>query len=233
MAPRPRPRLGSVRVLKAPDRDAGGEARVGGSRRRAENAEATRQAVIDAARTLFAAQGYFPTRVEQIAERARVAPKTVYGTVGGKQGLLALLAQEWVDAPVVTEGLARLPVLGDAGEVLALLSSCVRSQFDDHADVIRIFLTTAPHEPVAAEVLRLATERIRADLGRVARRLHDLAELPPHLGVDRATDVLWYYFGLTSYPLLVQENGWPPQEAEHWLREQALAALTDPARSPG
>lgn len=219
-------------VLDGSDRRAGAVAEVRGARRRAESAEATRRAIIAAARALFASQGYFSTRVEQIAERARVTPKTVYSVVGGKQGVLTLLADQWIDAPVVTEGLRRLPVLRDAREVLVLLSSCVRSQFDDHADVIRIFLTTAPHEPAAAEVLRRGTARIRADLSQVAQRLHDLGGLPPRLSVERATDVLWFYFGLTSYPLLVDQNGWPPQEAAHWLADQALAALTTPAPTP-
>src|ERR1700689_3819175 len=46
--------------------------RAGG--RRQEYAEVTRQAIVSAARRLFAEKGYFSTRVEDIAAEARVAP---------------------------------------------------------------------------------------------------------------------------------------------------------------
>jgi AcrR family transcriptional regulator len=44
--------------------------------RRDEYAAATRAAIIDAARKLFSERGYFATKVEEIAEAARVAPAT-------------------------------------------------------------------------------------------------------------------------------------------------------------
>lgn len=37
--------------------------------------------------------------------------------------------------------------------------------------------------------------------------------------------MLWYYFGYTSYETLTTDNGWDPEEAEHWLVEQARHAL--------
>ncbi|TLZ31303.1 MAG: helix-turn-helix transcriptional regulator, partial [Gammaproteobacteria bacterium] len=48
------------------------------SPRRAEQAIATRRAVLDAARDLFIEQGYAVTTVADIARRARVAVDTVY-----------------------------------------------------------------------------------------------------------------------------------------------------------
>src|SRR5580704_16195593 len=58
------------------------------SPRRAEQAVATRQAVLDAARELFIEQGYAVTTVTDIARRARVAVDTVYAAVGRKPALL-------------------------------------------------------------------------------------------------------------------------------------------------
>jgi AcrR family transcriptional regulator len=59
--------------------------------RRQDYAEATRPAIIDAARRLFAERGYFATKVDDIAAEARVAPATVYAVTGGKQNLLDIL----------------------------------------------------------------------------------------------------------------------------------------------
>ncbi len=51
----------------------------------------TRQAVLDAARELFAAQGYTATTIEQIARRAGVSKPTVFAAVGSKQAILKQL----------------------------------------------------------------------------------------------------------------------------------------------
>ena len=56
--------------------------------RRAEYAETTRRAIVAAARELFSKQGFFSTKVDEIAARARVSPATVYAASGGKHDLL-------------------------------------------------------------------------------------------------------------------------------------------------
>ena len=69
--------------------------------RRQEYAEATRQAIVDTARRLFAERGYFATKVDDIAAEARVAPATVYAVTGGKLGLLNELITTWTTDPIV------------------------------------------------------------------------------------------------------------------------------------
>ena len=55
---------------------------------RAEQAAATRRAVLEAARELFTTNGYAGTTIGHIAERAGVAVDTLYATVGRKPVLL-------------------------------------------------------------------------------------------------------------------------------------------------
>src|SRR5580698_7101712 len=74
-----------------------------GISRREEYAEATRRAIVAAARRLFSERGYFATKVDEIAALARVAPATVYAVSGGKQGLLRTLMDIGTTAPVVAE----------------------------------------------------------------------------------------------------------------------------------
>src|SRR5262249_28684955 len=69
--------------------------------RREEYAHPTRQAIIDAARKLFAERGYFATKVDDIAGEARVAPATVYAVTGAKRGLLEELIRIWTTDPIV------------------------------------------------------------------------------------------------------------------------------------
>ncbi|MBM6398997.1 TetR/AcrR family transcriptional regulator [Phycicoccus sonneratiae] len=58
------------------------------SPRRAEQAAATRRAVLLAARDLFIAEGYAGTAVAEVARRAGVSVDTVYSSVGRKPALL-------------------------------------------------------------------------------------------------------------------------------------------------
>ena len=61
---------------------------------RKEQAVQTRTRVVDAAESLFSEQGYGPTTIKQIAERAGVAVDTVYAVFGNKARVLTA----WMDA---------------------------------------------------------------------------------------------------------------------------------------
>ncbi|MFJ2256926.1 TetR/AcrR family transcriptional regulator [Streptomyces sp. NPDC087844] len=195
------------------------------SGRRADYAELTRRAIIDAARTLFARRGFFGAKIDEIAELANVAPGTVYAVGGGKQGLLRILIDEWAAAPVLKESLERLPDLRDPHEVLALVAASSRRVREDHGDVIRVLLSAAPHDEPAAEGLRVSTERYRGTLAAVARHLHELGSLAEGTDARHATDVLWFYFGYSGYLTLTEDNGWPLAKAEQWLLTQCERTL--------
>ena len=58
---------------------------------------AVRTAVEQAARRLFAEQGYEETSVRQIADEAGVAERTFYRYFDGKEGLIADEAERWIE----------------------------------------------------------------------------------------------------------------------------------------
>jgi AcrR family transcriptional regulator len=66
--------------------------------RREANRRATREAVLEAARTLFASKGYEATSVREIAEASGVPERTFYRHFDGKESLLDDEMQRWVDA---------------------------------------------------------------------------------------------------------------------------------------
>src|SRR3954452_6635615 len=70
---------------------------------RADQARATRRAVVSAARDLFVDLGWSRTTIDAVATRAEVSRKTVFTAVGGKAALLKL-ALDWAlvgdDEPV-------------------------------------------------------------------------------------------------------------------------------------
>ena len=193
--------------------------------RRAEYAEATRQAIIEAARRLFASKGYFATTVEEIAQQARVAPATVYAVGGGKQGLMRTLVDVWSTAPIIAESLERQSMLTDPGELLNHAAEAVRTMREEFGDIIRVVLATAPHNPEVHDALEVATERYRAAVAALAERLATVGGLPAGMSPGEATDILWFYFGYSSLFTLVDDNGWSFDRAQRWLVDQAAAAL--------
>ncbi|GAA3777837.1 TetR/AcrR family transcriptional regulator [Micromonospora maritima] len=193
--------------------------------RRAEYAAATRAAIIEAARSLFARNGYFATKIEDIAAEARVAPATVYAVTGGKQGLIRTLVDLWSQAPIVAQTLSRQETLTDPDEILRDTAATVRAMRETYGDIMRLMLTTAPHHAEVAESLRVATGRYRDAVEAVAVRLRDVGGLRAGTTVAEATDILWFYFGYSGYFTLLDDNGWTYEQAERWLVAQATAAL--------
>lgn len=193
--------------------------------RRADYAALTRQAIVDTARRLFAAQGFFATTVEDIATGARVAPATIYATCGGKHGLLHTLIDQWQNAPVIQDTYQRVEALDDGDAILRLTAAGTRHVREQWGDVMRVVLATAPHDPRAAESLAGVTSNYRHGVELTAQRLADIGALDDGVTVTAATDVLWFYFGYSSYFTLTDDNGWTLTKAEHWLLDQARAAL--------
>lgn len=196
--------------------------------RRSDYAEATRLAIVEAARLLFSHKGYFATTVEEIAAEARVAPTTVYAVGGGKQGLLRTLVDIWSQAPIVAASMDELDSFTDPDGLLRQLSAVTRSMRESFGDIMRILIATAPHNEGAAEGLAIGTRRYRDALATVAAHLREIGGTRPHMTVDQATDILWFYFGYSGYFTLVDDNGWSYDQAESWLTHQATIALRGP-----
>ena len=109
----------------------------------------------------------------------------------------------------------------------------MREQF---ADVIGVMLSTAPHDAGVAEQLASATAVYRGAIVPIAERLAELGALRPGADTSHAVDVLWFYFGYSSYFTLHDDNRWSYHQAERWLADQARRELLShppPRREPG
>lgn len=93
---------------------------------------------------------------------------------------------------------------------------------------MRILVTTAPHDPGVAKQLQPATDLYRATTVAIAKRLEELGGLREGIDAAHAADVLWFYFGYSSYFTLHDDNGWTYERAEHWLAGQACHELLGP-----
>lgn len=196
--------------------------------RRAEYAQATQEAIRAAARELFLTNGYFATRVEDIARTARVAPATVYAVGGGKNGLLRDLIETTTRSPANQELLARLSAIDEPGALVAAIVDISAGKFADWSPLLRQVYAVAPQEPAVQESLELAHASLRSGLAVTARRLAELGALRPGTDDARATDILWFHLSNTAYFTLTDDLSWSLPQAKEWLTERLTSALLTP-----
>lgn len=109
---------------------------------RARHAEATRRAVLDAARSLFGAKGYAQTSVEEIAEAARVTKGAVYHHFAGKEALFrAVYAETEAEAQARAVSAAD-PEAAPVDQIVAMMNAYLDATLD--AEIRRITLVDGP-----------------------------------------------------------------------------------------
>jgi AcrR family transcriptional regulator len=109
---------------------------------RSRHAEATRRAVLDAARSLFGRKGYAQTSVEEIADAARVTKGAVYHHFAGKEALFRA-----VHAEVEAEAQARTVEAGNPeqppiDQIVAMMNAYLDAALDE--EIRRITLIDGP-----------------------------------------------------------------------------------------
>ena len=204
--------------------------------RHEEYPEQTRAAVVAAARRLFAENGFFQTKVEQVAKLSRVSPATVYAQCGGKHGLLRSLMDSWTQAPVVDESLQESLAAGDAVLVMRSLSGAYLEITRQWGDVIRVVIDVAPHDDEAGTVLATAQRRHNRNLAAICRHLEDIGALRGDVDAQLATRMITYYYGIDGLLRTRDIFGWSLERSNEWLLGRVTAeVLRSPAGpvSPG
>ena len=185
--------------------------------RRAEYAEATRQAILEAARSLFTEQGYFATKVEQIAGLARVAPATVYAVGGGKNGLLRTLIESAVTSQENARLIADIEAATDPGRLIGLIITTSRAKFELWSPLMRQVVAAAPQEPAVQESLEIAHRSLLRGLRTAADRLAAMGALGNGMDAAQATDILWLHLCNAAYFIRTDDLGWSLDKSEAWL----------------
>ena len=197
--------------------------------RREEYADQTRAAVIAAARQLFAENGFFQTKVEQIAKLSRVSPATVYAQCGGKQGLLRSLMDSWTQSQVVAKSYQESLAAADAVLIMQTLSAAYLQITRQWGDVIRVVIDVAPHDDESREVLATAQKRHQRALMTICRHLEDIGALRDGVDARLAGRIITYYYGIDGLLRTREVFGWSFERSNEWLLARASAAVL---RSP-
>lgn len=208
------------------------------SRRRREQAAATRGTILEAAQHLFERDGYAATSVPSIAAEAGVALKTVYVGFETKANLLnalweARLGEDEEAVPVFERAWYRsLVTESDPERKLRIVAAQAREVKTRSGDLLEVIRNAA-----SADVeIALLWGRIQAKLLDVQRsvveQLVESKALASSLDVATATDILWTLNHPSVWRLLVRERGWTPEHYERWLGDtfcsQLLRAVDGP-----
>jgi AcrR family transcriptional regulator len=190
-----------------------------------QQAEATRQAIVQAARALFAQHGYQATTIQAIAQQAGVAAPTLYATFGSKAAILsALVKSAGADERIRVMAWAAFAE-PDPWRQLPLAARVMRSIHEYDADIEDLLWQAGGGDPNLAAVWRQSHQQQLSRLGELIGVIAQKEALKPGLTTEMATDILWFLGSPESYRLLVRERGWTPQRYEDWLGETATTQL--------
>ncbi len=198
---------------------------------RADQARATRRAVVNAARDLFVEQGWSRTTIDAVAARAKVSRKTVFTAAGSKAALLKL-ALDWAlvgdDEPVPLAGrevIAELEGLKEPRELIARWARFVAELEERAAPLADVLVVAADADPEAAEV-HAASERSRL-LGAefIVARVTATGGLRPGLAAERAVVAALVLMDPAVYRTLVSQHGWAREDYADWIERAAVAEL--------
>lgn len=202
---------------------------------RALQARETRRAVVEAARDLFVTHGYAATSVDDIADAAAVARRTIYA-VGGKPELLKLaydtaLAGDHDEIAVADRpGIQR--IIAEPDPVIGL------HMYVDHS--LAIGARTGPiHVAMRAAA---GDERVRELYDGYQERRADAARRviafltgrgAPIRDPDTAADVLWLLIDPGLHHAFVHDRGWSAERMAAWLHTTVAGQLFgDDAQAP-
>jgi AcrR family transcriptional regulator len=207
------------------------------SSRRAERTQASKRAVIAAARDLFLARGFADTTVEAISVASQVPIATVYRLFKTKTAILKQVIDTAVvgdDAPVP---LGDRPVVKDAQAaddpkaMTAAWAHVARQVFDNTAALRLVLRVAAALDTEAAALQDSIEEQRRVGQARVARALAHKGFLGSGLKETEARDIVYALMSIDTYRILRLEQRWSGARYERWLANALYQLLIAPTET--
>ena len=194
-------------------------------RQRAEDAEKTRQRIVDAVLERLRAAPAEPVAIEKIAAMAGVARSTVYAIFGSRAGLFDAVGAH-LQARTGYERLVEASHHPDARDAFRGGLRAASEMLAAERDTWRVLRSMAQldQEAVGGSVQRWEDERAAA-MARIAARLHEQGHLRPEVTAEEANDVLWVLTSFESFDLLYTGRGLPLDDVVERLAETAERAL--------
>lgn len=143
-------------------------------------ADARRDRLLEAARTLFAERGFHSTGVAQIAKASGVLVGQIYRDFANKEEIVAAIASRDLEASLAEAELERAARAGDVAAVRAWIRRFVTAKVDKDCRLAAEIMAESMRNPRIADTFRAIQQRVRCSLSRA------LSALAP--GPDREHD---------------------------------------------
>lgn len=188
-------------------------------------AEATRSAILAAARFSFLRNGYGGTTMPGIAKRAGIALDTVYAAVGRKPALLRLLVETAIsgqDNPVPAEQRDYVQAIRaepDAAVKLKIYATALGAIQPRLAPIFAVLQTAAALEPELRSLWQDISRRRAANMRLLAQDLMATGQTRRELSQQQIADIIWSMNAPEYYLLLVEQRGWTVEEFSNWLAD--------------
>jgi len=196
---------------------------------RQEQAQVTKNRILDAASRLFVDRGYSSVTVEDIAREAGVAYQTVYAVFGTKLAV----AQAIIWSSFRTEGIDKLMAEGrESGHLGGQIRVGVRiaRRLNERFATIVRFMRESGDPDLLAEYQKiegLRFEQIQAQLKPVLAK----GRLRKGVSPADALSTIWAMTGTDLYNQLVSGRRWTASRYEEWLKDALLNMLLEPSNT--
>ncbi len=188
-------------------------------------ADATRRAVLSAARAVFTKAGYEAATIEAVASAARVSAPTVYALFRSKAGLLSsVVADGGSDADIRALAAKALTETAPRRRIAAA-ARVVREIMERERGILGVLRQAGDGREELAVARRQVHDQQRLALGRALRPLHNARALRAGVRFDDAVATFATLASPESFWLLVDEHGWSPARWERWLADSATRLL--------
>lgn len=193
--------------------------------RRAEQAAATRRAVLGAARELFIRNGYSATTIAEIAQRASVSPDTIYAAVGRKPALLRELVETAIsgtEQAVPAEQrdyVQRIGAATGAIDKITIYAHAITAIQQRMAPVFLALRDAAATDTDCAALWSDIARRRAANMRGFAAELRSTGAVRADLSDDQVADIIWSMNAAEYWVLLVRERQWSPEQFATWLAD--------------
>jgi AcrR family transcriptional regulator len=194
---------------------------------RQEQAQITKNRILDAASRLFVKRGYSSVTVEDIALEARVAHQTVYAVFRTKLAV----AQTIIWSSFQTEGIdglmAQARESGDLEVHIRIGAHMARLLNERFAAIVR-FMRESGDPALLADYQKIEGLRYDQICAQMSLVLNISGRLRAAISSADALSSIWAMTGTDLYNQLVSGRRWTPARYEEWLRDALINMLLEP-----
>jgi AcrR family transcriptional regulator len=194
---------------------------------RADQARATRRAIIDAATMLFSENGYAAVTVDAVAAAAGVSRATIFASLGGKPAILreafkaafaGAAGDEDAPMPFVERPRSRqVRSIPSARGHLAGYAALVTDVFARMSGVYEAIREGSKSDAEVGVLWKEINDERRRGAATIVADVRARGPLRRGLAAESAADVVWVLNDPGTFHMLVHGRGWSTRQYTAWL----------------